>query len=95
MRVHPQLSTAVTAAQQSELTHSVTATVTKVTTREKVSAMRQTRESPPPQKKRQVVVDSELRKRCVSVCVCVCVCVCVYACEGVCAARVRSPLNHN
>uniref|UniRef100_A0A671Z337 Dystrophin n=1 Tax=Sparus aurata TaxID=8175 RepID=A0A671Z337_SPAAU len=60
-----QLSTAVSAAQQSELTHSVTATVTKVTTREKVSAMRQTRESPPPQKKRQVVVDSELRKRCV------------------------------
>uniref|UniRef100_A0A671Z343 Dystrophin n=1 Tax=Sparus aurata TaxID=8175 RepID=A0A671Z343_SPAAU len=58
-----QLSTAVSAAQQSELTHSVTATVTKVTTREKVSAMRQTRESPPPQKKRQVVVDSELRKR--------------------------------
>uniref|UniRef100_A0A673BMN8 Dystrophin n=1 Tax=Sphaeramia orbicularis TaxID=375764 RepID=A0A673BMN8_9TELE len=48
---------------QSELTHSVTATVTKVTTRDKVSAIRQTRESPPPQKKRQVVVDSELRKR--------------------------------
>ncbi|XP_070787037.1 dystrophin-like [Enoplosus armatus] len=58
-----QLSTAATTAQQSELTHSVTATVTKVTTREKVSAVRQTRESPPPQKKRQVVVDSELRKR--------------------------------
>uniref|UniRef100_A0A7N8X944 Dystrophin n=1 Tax=Mastacembelus armatus TaxID=205130 RepID=A0A7N8X944_9TELE len=50
-------------AQQPELTHSVTTTVTKVTTREKVSAVRQTRESPPPQKKRQVVVDSELRKR--------------------------------
>ncbi|XP_035990844.1 dystrophin-like, partial [Fundulus heteroclitus] len=49
--------------RQSEATHSVTATVTKVTTREKVSALWQTRESPPPQKKRQVVVDSELRKR--------------------------------
>ncbi|XP_051284309.1 dystrophin isoform X4 [Dicentrarchus labrax] len=58
-----QLSSAVSVAQQTELTHSVTATVTKVTTREKVSAVRQTRESPPPQKKRQVVVDSELRKR--------------------------------
>ncbi|KAM6958012.1 dystrophin isoform 1-T1 [Tautogolabrus adspersus] len=57
-----QLSSAISLAQQSELTHSVTATVTKVTTREKVSALRQTRESPPPQKKRQVVVDSELRK---------------------------------
>lgn len=62
-----QLSAAVSAAQHSELTHSVTATVTKVTTREKMSAVRQTRESPPPQKKRQVVVDSELRKRCVYV----------------------------
>uniref|UniRef100_A0AAQ5X2X4 Dystrophin n=1 Tax=Amphiprion ocellaris TaxID=80972 RepID=A0AAQ5X2X4_AMPOC len=58
-----QLSSSVSAAQQSEMTHSVTATVTKVTTREKVAAVRQTRESPPPQKKRQVVVDSELRKR--------------------------------
>ncbi|XP_029306035.1 LOW QUALITY PROTEIN: dystrophin [Cottoperca gobio] len=58
-----QFSSAVSVAQQSELTQSVTATVTKVTTREKVSAVRQTRESPPPQKKRQVVVDSELRKR--------------------------------
>ncbi|XP_044044294.1 dystrophin isoform X6 [Siniperca chuatsi] len=58
-----QLSSAVSVAQQSELTHTVTATITKVTTREKVSAVRQTRESPPPQKKRQVVVDSELRKR--------------------------------
>ncbi|XP_026157166.1 dystrophin isoform X2 [Mastacembelus armatus] len=58
-----QLSSAVSVAQQPELTHSVTTTVTKVTTREKVSAVRQTRESPPPQKKRQVVVDSELRKR--------------------------------
>ncbi|XP_070711943.1 dystrophin [Pempheris klunzingeri] len=58
-----QLSSAASASQQSELTHSVTASVTKVTTREKVSAVRQTRESPPPQKKRQVVVDSELRKR--------------------------------
>uniref|UniRef100_A0A3B5BBY7 Dystrophin n=1 Tax=Stegastes partitus TaxID=144197 RepID=A0A3B5BBY7_9TELE len=58
-----QLSSSVSTAQQSEMTHSVTATVTKVTTREKVAAVRQTRESPPPQKKRQVVVDSELRKR--------------------------------
>ncbi|XP_068446612.1 dystrophin isoform X5 [Clinocottus analis] len=59
-----QLSSSVSTAQQSELTHSVTATVTKVISREKVSAaVRQTRESPPPQKKRQVVVDSELRKR--------------------------------
>ncbi|KAM7375197.1 hypothetical protein PAMA_014334 [Pampus argenteus] len=59
-----QLSLTVSVPQQSELTHSVMTTVTKVTTREKVSAVRQTRESPPPQKKRQVVVDSELRKRC-------------------------------
>ncbi|KAM3585392.1 uncharacterized protein V6R79_016686 [Siganus canaliculatus] len=58
-----QLTSTVSVPQQSELTHSVVATVTKVTTREKVSAIRQTRESPPPQKKRQVVVDSELRKR--------------------------------
>ncbi|KAM9327399.1 dystrophin isoform 2-T2 [Pholidichthys leucotaenia] len=59
-----QLSTAVSTAQQSELTHSVSTTVTKAMTREKMSAVRQTRESPPPQKKRQVVVDSELRKSC-------------------------------
>uniref|UniRef100_A0A8D3EGG4 Dystrophin n=1 Tax=Scophthalmus maximus TaxID=52904 RepID=A0A8D3EGG4_SCOMX len=62
-----QLSSTVSVTQQSELTHSVTATVTKVITREKVSAVRHTRESPPPspppQKKRQAVVDSELRKR--------------------------------
>uniref|UniRef100_A0A3P9PHK4 Dystrophin-like n=1 Tax=Poecilia reticulata TaxID=8081 RepID=A0A3P9PHK4_POERE len=58
-----QLSSAVGTTKQSEATQSVTATVTKVTTREKVSALRHTRESPPPQKKRQVVVDSELRKR--------------------------------
>ncbi|XP_034030182.1 dystrophin isoform X5 [Thalassophryne amazonica] len=58
-----QLSSAITAAQQSELTHPVMTSVTKETTREKVTAMHQTRESPPPQKKRQVVVDSELRKR--------------------------------
>ncbi|XP_077439439.1 dystrophin isoform X3 [Vanacampus margaritifer] len=58
-----QLSPVVTkAAPEPELTHSVTASVTKVT-RESVSALRQARESPP-QKKRQVVVDSELRKRC-------------------------------
>ncbi|KAM4537905.1 dystrophin [Fundulus diaphanus] len=58
-----QLSSVVSTTRQSETTHSVAATVTKVTTREKVSALRHTRESPPPQKKRQVVVDSELRKR--------------------------------
>ncbi|CAL8406956.1 unnamed protein product [Arctogadus glacialis] len=73
-----ELTSAIAVPQQSELTHSVTATVTKVTTREKVMALRQARESPPPQKvmalrqarespppqkKRQVVVDSELRKR--------------------------------
>ncbi|XP_032413102.1 dystrophin-like [Xiphophorus hellerii] len=58
-----QLSSAAGATKQSEATQSVTETVTKVTTREKVSAWRHTRESPPPQKKRPVVVDSELRKR--------------------------------
>ncbi|CAL8307771.1 unnamed protein product [Merluccius merluccius] len=58
-----QLTSAIAISQQSELTQSVTATVTKVTTREKVTALRQTRVSPPPQKKRQVVVDAELRKR--------------------------------
>lgn len=63
--VYIQLSSAASAPQQSEVTHAVTTAVTKVTTREKVSAVRQTRESPPPQKKRQVTVDSELRKRCV------------------------------
>ncbi|XP_061910041.1 dystrophin isoform X1 [Entelurus aequoreus] len=63
--ISSQLSPAVgAAALQSELTHSVMSTVTKVTTREKVTALRQARESPPPQKKRQVVVDSELRKSC-------------------------------
>ncbi|XP_062236415.1 dystrophin isoform X4 [Platichthys flesus] len=58
-----QLSSSVSVSQHSELTHSVTTTVTKVTTSGKVAAVRQTRESPPPQKKRQVVDDSELRKR--------------------------------
>ncbi|XP_047211782.1 dystrophin isoform X4 [Girardinichthys multiradiatus] len=58
-----QLSSTVSTTKQSEMTHSGMVTVTKVTTREKVSALRHTRESPPPQKKRQVVVDSELRKR--------------------------------
>ncbi|KAM6945421.1 LOW QUALITY PROTEIN: dystrophin-like [Aplochiton taeniatus] len=58
-----QISLAVTTAQsaQSALTHSVTSSVTKVTTREKVM-VRHTKESPP-QKKRQIVVDSEIRKR--------------------------------
>ena len=58
-----QISLAVTTAQ-SEITHSVMATVTKVTTREKVSVRQRKEElSPSPQKKRQIVVDSELRKR--------------------------------
>ncbi|XP_051915019.1 dystrophin isoform X6 [Hippocampus zosterae] len=57
-----QLSPVVTAASpEPEMTRSGTASVTKVT-RESVAALRQARESPP-QKKRQVVVDSELRKR--------------------------------
>ncbi|XP_067116720.1 dystrophin isoform X2 [Osmerus mordax] len=60
---HSQISLAVTTAQ-SEITHSVMATVTKVTTREKVSVRQRKEElSPSPQKKRQIVVDSELRKR--------------------------------
>ncbi|XP_028324112.1 dystrophin isoform X3 [Gouania willdenowi] len=61
-----QLSSTASSPQPVELTHTTTtaSTVTKIVTREKVSAVRQTRESPPPpQKKRQVVVDSELRKR--------------------------------
>uniref|UniRef100_A0A3Q3VV99 Calponin-homology (CH) domain-containing protein n=2 Tax=Mola mola TaxID=94237 RepID=A0A3Q3VV99_MOLML len=58
-----QLSSAVSAPQPTEQTRSVTPSVTKATTRDKVSAVRQTLESPPPQKKRQVVLDSELRKR--------------------------------
>ncbi|CAN9498333.1 unnamed protein product [Ophioblennius macclurei] len=65
-----QLSSAASSPQptpppQAEPSHTITTTtITKVaTSREKVSAIRQTRESPPPQKKRQVVVDSELRKR--------------------------------
>ncbi|XP_054915286.1 dystrophin isoform X6 [Poeciliopsis prolifica] len=57
-----QLSSAVGTTKQSEAAQSVTATITKLTTREKASALRHTRESPPPQKKRQVVGDSELRK---------------------------------
>lgn len=63
MSLQLQLSSTVSVVQQSEVTQSVKATVTKVTTKQKVSAVRQPRESPPPQKKRQVVVDSELRKR--------------------------------
>ncbi|TNM94218.1 hypothetical protein fugu_002394 [Takifugu bimaculatus] len=45
------------------LIQSLELSISQVITREKVSAVRQTRESPPPQKKRQVAVDSELRKR--------------------------------
>ncbi|KAK7893274.1 hypothetical protein WMY93_022426 [Mugilogobius chulae] len=58
-----QLSSSITASQQTEVVHSVTTTTVTKVSREKVAALRQTRESPPPQKKRQVVVDSELRKR--------------------------------
>uniref|UniRef100_A0A8C7L6K2 Dystrophin n=1 Tax=Oncorhynchus kisutch TaxID=8019 RepID=A0A8C7L6K2_ONCKI len=61
------ISLAVTTVQtaQTKLTHSVTASVSKVTTREKV-VVKNTKAalpSPPPQKKRQIVVESELRKR--------------------------------
>ncbi|XP_068612640.1 dystrophin isoform X1 [Brachionichthys hirsutus] len=58
-----QLPSAASPTPPSELSHSIATAVAKVTTREKASAVRQTRESPPPQKKRQVAVDSELRKR--------------------------------
>ncbi|XP_072296331.1 dystrophin isoform X3 [Eucyclogobius newberryi] len=57
-----QLSSSITVSQQMEAVHSVTTTTVTKVSREKVAALRQTRESPPPQKKRQVVVDSELRK---------------------------------
>uniref|UniRef100_A0AAV2LCU5 Dystrophin n=1 Tax=Knipowitschia caucasica TaxID=637954 RepID=A0AAV2LCU5_KNICA len=58
-----QLSSSTVASQQTEVVHSVTTTTVTKVSRDKVAALRQTRESPPPQKKRQVVVDSELRKR--------------------------------
>uniref|UniRef100_A0A8K9UD93 Dystrophin n=1 Tax=Oncorhynchus mykiss TaxID=8022 RepID=A0A8K9UD93_ONCMY len=66
-RSSSQISLAVTTVQseQTKLTHSVTASVSKVTTREKV-VVKNTKAalpSPPPQKKRQIVVESELRKR--------------------------------
>uniref|UniRef100_A0A9J8C3C1 Dystrophin n=1 Tax=Cyprinus carpio carpio TaxID=630221 RepID=A0A9J8C3C1_CYPCA len=57
-------STIVTTSQ-SELTHTTMATVTKVTTNQK-KVVKHTKEgmsTPPPQKKRQIVADSELRKR--------------------------------
>uniref|UniRef100_A0A672MYV1 Dystrophin n=1 Tax=Sinocyclocheilus grahami TaxID=75366 RepID=A0A672MYV1_SINGR len=57
-------STIVTTSQ-SELTHTTMATVTKVTTNQKkmVKHTKEGMSTPPPQKKRQIVADSELRKR--------------------------------
>ncbi|XP_037829862.1 dystrophin isoform X1 [Kryptolebias marmoratus] len=57
-----QISSTIGTTKQSEVSHSVTTTTVTRVTKEKHSALRHTRESPPPQKKRQVV-DSELRKR--------------------------------
>ncbi|ROL45472.1 Dystrophin, partial [Anabarilius grahami] len=59
-----KFSTIVTTSQ-SELTHTTMATVTKVTTNQKkmVKHTKEGMSTPPPQKKRQIVVDSELRKR--------------------------------
>uniref|UniRef100_A0A672KY81 Dystrophin n=1 Tax=Sinocyclocheilus grahami TaxID=75366 RepID=A0A672KY81_SINGR len=57
-------STIVTTSQ-SDLTHTTMATVTKVTTNQKkmVKHTKEGMSTPPPQKKRQIVTDSELRKR--------------------------------
>ncbi|TRY57147.1 hypothetical protein DNTS_002628, partial [Danionella cerebrum] len=60
-----KFSTTVTTSQ-SEITHTTMATtVTKVTTNQKkmVKHTKEGMSTPPPQKKRQIVVDSELRKR--------------------------------
>uniref|UniRef100_A0A673GMJ7 Dystrophin-like n=1 Tax=Sinocyclocheilus rhinocerous TaxID=307959 RepID=A0A673GMJ7_9TELE len=59
-----KFSTIVTTSQ-SELTHTTMATVTKVTTNQKkmVKHTKEGMSTPPPQKKRQIVADSELRKR--------------------------------
>uniref|UniRef100_A0A673GN47 Dystrophin-like n=1 Tax=Sinocyclocheilus rhinocerous TaxID=307959 RepID=A0A673GN47_9TELE len=59
-----KFSTIVTTSQ-SELTHTTMATVTKVTTNQKkmVKHTKEGMSTPPPQKKRQIVTDSELRKR--------------------------------
>ncbi|KAL2102193.1 hypothetical protein ACEWY4_001361 [Coilia grayii] len=62
--VAPSVTTTVTTSQ-TELRQTVMASVTKVTTREKVM-MKHTKDklpSSPPQKKRQIVVDAELQKR--------------------------------
>ena len=64
----PQTSSSVTTSQ-TEVKQTVMASVTKVTTREKVM-MKYTKDkmpSSPPQKKRQIVVDAELQKRYVNV----------------------------
>ncbi|XP_036396175.1 dystrophin isoform X3 [Megalops cyprinoides] len=59
-----QISLAVTTAQTELTQTSVMTTVTKVTRREQVAVKHTKGEMPPPpQKKRQIVVDSELRKR--------------------------------
>lgn len=63
----PQTSTSVKSqtTSQTEVTQTVMASVTKVTTREKVM-MKYSKEklpSSPPQKKRQIVVDAELQRR--------------------------------
>uniref|UniRef100_A0A672L0X9 Dystrophin n=1 Tax=Sinocyclocheilus grahami TaxID=75366 RepID=A0A672L0X9_SINGR len=59
-----KFSTIVTTSQ-SDLTHTTMATVTKVTTNQKkmVKHTKEGMSTPPPQKKRQIVTDSELRKR--------------------------------
>uniref|UniRef100_A0A671RXF5 Dystrophin-like n=1 Tax=Sinocyclocheilus anshuiensis TaxID=1608454 RepID=A0A671RXF5_9TELE len=59
-----KFSTIVTTSQ-SDLTHTTMATVTKVTTNQKkmVKHTKESMSTPPPQKKRQIVADSELRKR--------------------------------
>ncbi|KAG9349621.1 hypothetical protein JZ751_028069, partial [Albula glossodonta] len=59
-----QISLAVTTAQTEQTQTTVMTTVTKVTRREQVAVKHAKGEiPPPPQKKRQIVVDSELRKR--------------------------------
>ncbi|KTG32006.1 hypothetical protein cypCar_00017103, partial [Cyprinus carpio] len=60
-----KLFSTIVTTSQSELTHTTMATVTKVTTNQK-KVVKHTKEgmsTPPPQKKRQIVADSELRKR--------------------------------
>ncbi|KAJ8253066.1 hypothetical protein GJAV_G00208740 [Gymnothorax javanicus] len=59
-----QISLAVTTAQAEQTHTTVTSTVTKVTRREQATVKHSKPDTPPPpHKKRQIVVDSELRKR--------------------------------